>query len=94
MTDMERIVEVEQRCKSNTHRINTMEENQKVIQDMTASIRELAVEMKNMKEDQSEIFERLATIERKPADRLNTIITAIISAVSGAVIGVMLGGIF
>lgn len=93
MTDMEKIIEIEQRCKSNTHRINTMEENQKAIQDMIVSIRELAVEMKNMKEDQSEIFERLASIEKKPADRLNTIITAIISAVAGAVIGAILGSI-
>lgn len=91
--DIEKLIAVEQRSKSNTHRIDAMEENQKAIQDMAASIRELAVEMRNMKEDQSEIFDRLANIERKPADRLNTIATAIISAVAGALIGMILSGI-
>ena len=94
MTDMERLVEAEQRGKSNQHRIDALERNQRAIQDMALSIRELATQMKHMKEDQAQISGRLAAIEQKPAKRLDGIVGAIVSALAGALIPAAVGGIF
>ena len=92
MTDMERLVEAEQRGKSNQHRIDALERNQQAIQDMALSIRELATQMKQMKEDQAQISGRLAVIEQKPAKRLEGIVGAILSALAGALVTAAAGG--
>ena len=93
LSDLERLVEVEQRCKSNQHRIDALERNQRAIQDMALSVRELATQMKNMKEDQAQISDRLEAIEQKPSKRLDGIITAIISAIAGACITALAGAV-
>lgn len=90
----ERIAAVESRCKSNTHRVDTLEENVSVIQEIALSVRELATEMKNMKEEQRDIFSRLNRIEKKPAERFETIIKTALTAIVSAVLGGFLGQFF
>ena len=90
----ERIAAVESRCKSNTHRVDTLEENVSVIQEIALSVRELAPEMKNMKEEQRDIFSRLNRIEKKPAERFETIIKTALTAIVSAVLGGFLGQFF
>lgn len=90
---LERLVAVEQRSKGNAHRIRDLEVNQAAIHEMALAVRELATQMKDMKEEQGELNDRLTAIERKPADRLSSIVTAIISAAAGAVITAIAGGI-
>ncbi len=87
----ERVASLESRCKSNTHRLDTLEENSAVMQEMSLVVRELATEMKNMKEEQREIFSRLGDIEKKPAERLETIIKTALTAIVSAVLGGFLG---
>ena len=91
MTDLERLVEVEQRSKSNQHRLDALEQTQAAIQDMALSVRELATEMKGMKEDQLELGGRLSAIEQQPRKRLEGIVTAIVSALAGALISAGVG---
>ena len=90
----ERVAAVESRCKSNTHRVDTLEENVSVIQEIALSVRELATEMKNMKEEQRDIFSRLSRIEKKPAERFETIIKTALTAIVSAVLGGFLGQFF
>lgn len=90
----ERIAAVESRCKSNTHRVDTLEENVSVIQEIALSVRELATEMKNMKEEQRDIFSRLSRIEKKPAEHFETIIKTALTAIVSAVLGGFLGQFF
>jgi allophanate hydrolase subunit 1 len=89
------IVKLAQRCKSNTHRIDSLEKNSRAILDMTVAVRELAIEIKNMKSEQKDLIERLSLIERKPREHFETIIktalTCIVSTVMGVVLGNLLG---
>ncbi len=87
----ERVASVESRCKSNTHRLDSLEENSAVMQQMALAVRELATEMKNMKEEQREIFTRLDEVEKRPIERFETIIKTALTAVVSAVLGGFLG---
>lgn len=94
MTGFEtKIIETEQRCKSNTKRIDKLEENIEAIHKLAISTHEIATEMKNMKDDQLEIKQRLCKIENEPNNRLSQIKTAIISALAGAIVSTIVGAV-
>ncbi len=63
---VERLVENEQRSKSNSKRLDSIENKVENIYDLTLSVREIATEMKAMREDQNKMNERLKIIEEKP----------------------------
>lgn len=63
---IEKIAHLEEREKSNTKRIDSVENKVENIYDLTLSVREIATEMKAMREDQNKMNERLKVIEEKP----------------------------
>ena len=79
MNDLERLVAVEERAKSNTKRLDEAERKIEDIHDLTYSIKELATETKRLREDVNKIDNRLNTLEEKPGknweDLMKTIIT-------------------
>lgn len=90
-----RITEVEQRAKSNTHRINKLEPIVEEIHTMSKTMVELVGEVKHTNENVCALDEkidrmdsRVDEMERAPAEDAkkykNTAITAIISTVAGA----------
>ena len=62
----EKVAHLEEREKSNTKRIDAVENKVENIYDLTLSVREIATEMKAMREDQNKMNERLKIIEEKP----------------------------
>ena len=76
---IQKIIENEQRSKSNTHRIDELENEQKNERDLIVSVKELATEVKHMREDVSKMDSRLTNIETKPAKRWEQIISLIIT---------------
>lgn len=66
MNDLERLVSVEERAKSNTKRIDEHDKKIEDIHDLTYSIKELAIEVKNMREDINKVDSRLNILEEKP----------------------------
>lgn len=90
-----RITEVEQRAKSNTHRINKLEPIVEEIHTMSKTMVELVGEVKHTNENVCALDEkidrmdsRVDEMERAPAEDAkkykSTAITAIISTVAGA----------
>ena len=79
-----RLSVIEQRSKSNTHRLDVVEQKNEEIHEIALAVRELATEMRQMKSSQNELNERITAREKRPAARLNSITTAIISALAGA----------
>ena len=88
------LIETAERAKSNTKRINELDEKTDVLQEILQDIKVLASTMGRMREDQKEIAARLAEIEKRPADRLKQITTAVISALAGAIITAIMSSIF
>lgn len=84
---IERLVEIEQRSKSNTKRLDNVEGKVEDIHSLTIAIKEIATEVKIMREDLNKIDKRLITLEDKPSKRMDLIWGYIVSAVVGGLIG-------
>ena len=56
MTTEERVTEVEQRAKSNSHRIDEMQSDLKNLTELTASVKVLATKQENVESDVREIW--------------------------------------
>lgn len=92
---IERLTKVEERSKSNTHRLDKLEPIVNEIHTMANTMVQLVEEVKHINETVSsldgrveQMDSRIDGIERAPADNLNTYkrtaVTAIISTVAGA----------
>ncbi len=95
---IERIVETEQRSKSNTkrldeHDIKFKEINNKLedTHELTYAIKEIATEVKLMREDVNKLDTRVGNIEKEPAqdykDTKKAIRNQIICTIAGTIIG-------
>lgn len=82
--------EMEARGKSNTHRLDTLEENQKALNELTTSVKVLATEQSTMKTDIGEIKTGLKTLTDKPGKRWEAIVDKAIWLVAGALIAFVL----
>lgn len=90
---VERLVENEQRSKSNSKRLDSIENKVENIYDLTLSVREIATEMKAMREDQNKMNERLKIIEEKPAKEYEETKNQIKSKVVSFFVGIILTAI-
>ena len=68
------------------HRIETLEETVRQISELTATVKELAVNMKNMLTEQEKQGARLTKIEGKDGEMWRTVVSHILTAVVGGVI--------
>lgn len=84
------LAHLEEREKSNTHRIDKLEEEVSEIKDLTIAVKEIATETKHMREEQNNMSKRLSTIEEKPAKNWDKLVSTIIGTVVGGVVGAIL----
>ena len=63
---IEKLAHIEERAKSNTKRINAKENKVENIYELTISVKEIATEMKAMREDVNKMDSRLSELEEKP----------------------------
>jgi len=82
-----RLTEVEQRSKSNTHRLEEHEKKLEDITDLVLSVKELAMETKHMREDLNETIQRLSKLESKDADKWDKFKWLIIAGIITIVLG-------
>lgn len=82
-----RLTEVEQRTKSNTHRLEEHDKKLDDITDLILSVKELAMETKHMREDLNETIQRLSKLEGKEADKWEKFKWLIIAGVVSIVLG-------
>lgn len=88
-----KLAEVEQREKSNSHRIDKIEERQDNLEHLTQSISVLANEQEHIKTDVSEIKTDVKTLTEKPGKRWDNIVDKIIWALVGAALALVLAQI-
>lgn len=81
------------RLKVSEHRINDLEESQKQIYDLTISVKELAMSVKSMVEEQKAQGERIDRLEAEPGEKWKFICQTIASAVLGVIGGALGAGI-
>ena len=71
--ELERLVETEQRSKSNTKRLDKLEPKVDDIHSLALSVQAIATEMKAMRENMTQIDNRVLAIEAKPSKKLESI---------------------
>lgn len=93
MTTEERLTEVEQRCKSNTHRLDELAGDVKVLADLTASVKVLATKQENVEADVREIKTDVKALTEAPARKWDTLIKVLVTALVTGLVGWALGKI-
>lgn len=85
-----RLTEVEERSKSNQHRLDDLEKRQDNFDDLIGSVRVLADREERVESDVKEIKDDVKTLTGKPAKRWNNVIDKIIMTLVAAVVGFIL----
>lgn len=92
MTELEhdRLTKVEDRAKSNTHRIESLEKRQDDTEKLVTSVAIIAEKQKDMEGDVKEMKCDVKKLIEKPAKRWDGVVDKIIYAVVGAVAAYLL----
>ena len=88
----ERLVEVEQRSKSNTHRLDAVEKNQEALNSIATSVAVMAEHQKNIPDKVDTIDDKVSTLEGRPGKRWDGLVDKSVWAVAGAVIAWLAAG--
>lgn len=86
----QRLTAVEQRCKSNTHRLDEMKEQQEALNKLATSVALMTQEQKDIKEDILEVKKDVKSLTSLPAKRWNDIVEKIVWLVIGGAVAAML----
>lgn len=82
----QRLSKVEERAKSNSHRIEELEKRQNNLDDLAAAVKVLAVREENVETDVKEIKSDVKTLTNKGGQRWDTLTTVIITALASGII--------
>lgn len=88
-----RLTEVESRSKSNTHRLEKVEERQDNLEELVGTVKALAVREENVEADVKEIKNDVKTLTGKPGKRWDSLVDKIIITVAAAIVGFILAKI-
>ena len=83
----------EQRSKSNEHRIDKLEEQQKQLSDLVSAVAVLAEKQSQIGDDVDDIKREIKVLAEKPAKRWDGVVDKIISAIIAAIMGYALARI-
>lgn len=86
----ERLSKVEERSKSNSHRLDEIEKRQDNLDELVGTVKALAVREENVENDVKEIKSDVKSLTSKAGQRwdnlINQIITIIVAAVAGFIL--------
>ena len=88
----EKLVEIDQRSKSNQHRLEIVEKNQEALNNIATSVAVMAEQQKNISKKVDDIDDKVDAIESKPAKRWESMISTIIGTLVGAFVGWLVAG--
>lgn len=89
----ERLSKVEERSKSNTHRINDLEKRQDNLDELVGTVKVLAVREENVETNVKEIKNDVKSLTGKSGKRWDGLVDKIIMVVAAAVVGFILARI-
>lgn len=91
VTVMQQLERVDQRSRSNTHRLDELEKRQDNLDKLVTSVEVLATKQQVMEGDVKEIKSDVKAMAEKPGKRWEAIVDKVIWAVLAAVIAFVLG---
>jgi len=81
-----KLTEVDSRSKSNTHRIEKLEEQQEALTSIATSVAVMANEQKTMTRKMNDIDFKVGKLEQVPKNRWNKVVDILIAALMGGAI--------
>lgn len=88
-----RLTEVEDRSKSNQHRLDEMEKRQADLEELTSTVKVLAVREEIVENTVKKIDSKVETLTGKPGQRWEKVVETIITIVVSAFVGFILAKI-
>lgn len=88
-----RLTEVEERSKSNTHRLDDVEKRQDDLEELVSTVKVLAVREENVETDVKEIKNDVKSLTSKSGQRWDSLVDKIIITIAAAIIGFILAQI-
>lgn len=88
-----RLTVVEDRSKSNQHRIEEIEKRQDNLDELVSTVKVLAIREENVENDVKEIKSDVKALNEKPAKKWDGLVDKIILTIAAAVIGFLLSKI-
>lgn len=88
-----RLTEIEERSKSNAHRLDNVEKRQNNLDELVGTVKALAVREENVENDVKEIKSDVKTLTNKPAKRWDNLMDKIIMTIAAAILGFVLAKI-
>lgn len=88
-----KVIEIEQRSKSNTKRLDKMDREIEEMHELMRTVASLATEIKYMREEFNDGLGRLTRLEQKPIENYNKIVMYIVTTIIGAIFGAMMKGV-
>lgn len=88
-----RLTEVEERSKSNTHRLDEMEKRQDNLDELIGTVKVLADREERVEDDVKEIKKDVKNITGKAGQRWDNLVDKIILTIAAAVVGFILAKI-
>lgn len=85
------IAENDQRSRSNSHRIDSLEQNAKLLNKMVTALEVLATQQKSVAEQVEKIDGKVTRLEQSPMKKLSTVIGYILAALCSAGAGLLFG---
>ena len=88
-----RLTEVEERSKSNTHRLDDVEKRQDDLEELVSTVKVLAVSEENVETDVKEIKNDVKSLTSKSGQRWDSLVDKIIITIAAGIIGFILAQI-
>lgn len=82
-----KIVEIDQRSKSNTHRINDLEEDNRALHTLATSVEVLATKQEAIEINVQEIKTDVKALKAVPGSKWEALVKAVVTAIVGALVG-------
>ena len=86
----ERLTKVEERSKSNQHRLEEVEKRQDKLDELVSAVNVLAVREKNVEDDVKEIKSDVKSLTNKPGKMWDSVVEKAIMVIVAAVVGFFL----
>ena len=82
-----KIVEIDQRSKSNTHRIDDLEEDNRALHTLATSVEVLATKQEAIESNVQEIKTDVKALKAVPGSKWEALVKATVTAIVGALVG-------
>lgn len=81
------VASIEARCKSNTHRIDELEADNKALHQLATSVEVLATKQETIEENVNEIKTDVKSLKALPAGRWEAVVKGLITALIAGLVG-------